>query len=254
MNGRVRKGRTIALATNPTSRADGTRRCAPWPPPIRNRWATVLKLLWTCAREGVNGLRGFLAAAILGGLLLACQHSAPRQVTDIDGNSYRTVVLGTQTWLAENLRVARSPAGAPLATFAPNHDAAAIPDYGLLYDWDAALEACPTGWHLPSDAEWTLLERFLGSNVAPRLRDHGHWPDDAASPADATPFHARPAGYGNEGDFENFFGSRALFWTATRQDSHFVWSRVLLSDQPELRRAPQHPQYGFSVRCVRDNR
>ncbi len=90
----------------------------------------------------------------------------------------------------------------------------------------------------------------MGTNAGLLLRDLEYWPRKATPATDLLHFDARPAGYFNDQGFETFFGMRAVFWTATPQDPHFVWSRVILADSDSLRRAPQHPQYGFSVRCI----
>lgn len=186
--------------------------------------------------------------------LLACAPLAcgPPGVTDVDGNRYPVIRLGAQTWIAENLRATRTPSGEPLVSFPPHGEEGNVGLYGRLYPWESARRACPTGWHLPSDAEWSALERFLGAGAGVRLRDRERWPPTTPTAEDAVPFRARPAGYANDQGFDDLFGSRAVFWTATAEDEHFVWSRVLASDRPELRRATQHPQYGFSVRCVGD--
>jgi len=67
-----------------------------------------------------------------------------------------TVVIGTQTWMAENLRVARDPEGNPVQCWCYDNDEQNCNKYGRLYTWEAAIKACPKGWHLPSDEEWSL--------------------------------------------------------------------------------------------------
>lgn len=177
----------------------------------------------------------------------------PAVVRDIDGNSYRTVAVGSQVWLGENLRATRTPDGTPVTTFSPNSEPRHVALFGRLYGWDAARRACPSGWHLPSDGEWSALETHLGADAGKLLRDPEFWPREEASAAAARPgFLARPAGYSNDQGFETYFGTRAIFWTATAQDAHFAWSRVIDGAGTSLRRAPQHPQYGFSVRCLAD--
>ncbi len=179
--------------------------------------------------------------------------SHPDVVRDIDGHAYPVVTIDTQVWLGENLQVVRSPDGSPLETFPPNESPEQIPRYGRLYAWEAAKRACPSGWHLPSDAEWSALEGFLGESAGRLLRDPEFWPGRTPSrEAERVGFRARPAGYANDQAFDTLFGTRAVFWTATTQDAHFVWSRVLSAGADSLRRAPQHPQYGFSVRCLAD--
>ncbi len=109
----------------------------------------------------------------------------PDSVTDMDGNVYRTVQIGKQCWIAENLRVERYRNGDGIPTdlsesawTATNGGAAAaylnLPEnaaiYGLLYNWFTAVDPrglCPAGWHVPTDAEWTELTDYLGGeNVA----------------------------------------------------------------------------------------
>jgi uncharacterized protein (TIGR02145 family) len=173
-----------------------------------------------------------------------------RFVRDIDGNDYPVVNVGSQVWLAENLRVTRTPEGVALPAFPPNGDPRNVAAFGRLYDWESARQACPAGWRLPTDADWSALEASVGANAGLLLRDPEYWPRREVPSTDLVHFGARPAGYFNDQGFETYFGTRAVFWTATPQDSHFVWSRGIIADTDSLRRAPQHPQYGFSVRCV----
>lgn len=193
------------------------------------------------------------ALALAVGLASGCSggkgSSGGGVVRDADGNLYSTVTIGSQVWLAESLRVTRSSDGRPLTTFSPENDPSRVALYGRLYDWETARRACPARWRLPSDEDWSLLEGGVGAGEGLELRQLDFWPHYAPRGGKSSGFQARPAGYWNDHGFETYFGTRAVFWTATPQDEHFVWSRVLDSDGA-LRRAPQHPQYGFSVRCV----
>ncbi len=171
---------------------------------------------------------------------------------DFEGNQYKAVVIGEQTWMAENLRSTKTQDGTPVLSFFPNDDSNAVAQYGRLYTWETALTIAPKGWHLPTDAEWYALEKHLGKNTGAKLKDTVLWRSTNTGATNPAGFSARPAGYWNDSGFENNFGSRAVFWSSTKQDSHFVWSRTLSHDHDSLRRAPQHPQYGFSVRCIKD--
>ena len=109
-------------------------------------------------------------------------------VTDIDGNVYKTVKLGNQVWMAENLRTTRYADGTPIPLgteaslgvayrYCPDNESANVDDYGYLYNWSAVMNGsasseanpsgvqgiCPDGWHVPSDAEWTQLENYVSS-------------------------------------------------------------------------------------------
>ena len=189
----------------------------------------------------------------IAGIALAC--NLPDQTCkDIDGNAYRIVQIGTQVWMAENLRVTRAPDGSPLQTHFPNDDSSTIKTYGLLYDWKTALRAAPEGWHVPSDDEWKILESYLGDRAVLALKDTAYWQSDNTSSTIAAAFSARSAGYWNDGEFDNRFGKTAVFWSSTPADSHFVWARTLSTNHDTLRRAQQHPHYGFSVRCIMNDK
>ncbi len=154
--------------------------------------------------------------------------------------------------MAENLRSTKTPAGRDVVSYLPNDDSSTIEQYGRLYDWETTLRIVPKGWHLPNDAEWRMLEQYAGEGAGGKLKDTLFWRSPNTGGTNVTGFSARPAGYWNDGGFDNNFGARAVFWSSTKQDSHFVWSRTLSFDHDSLRRASQHPQYGFSVRCVKD--
>ena len=168
---------------------------------------------------------------------------------DFDGNQYRTIRIGTQIWTIENLHVKHTPEGKTVVSHPPKEDTLTINVYGLLYDWNTARLVIPRGWHLPSDEEWIALEKNLNGIVLKDSIFESH-----QSKMQGREFCIRPAGYWNDAGFDNRFGNTAVFWTSTAKDSHFVWSRVLTANSDSLRKAAQHPQYGFSVRCVKDNK
>ena len=86
---------------------------------------------------------------------------------DADGNKYKTVKIGEQIWMAENLKVTKDRDGNPIQSYCFNDDEKNCEKYGRLYTWDVALKLAPEGWHLPSDEEWKVLVDFLGgSNVS----------------------------------------------------------------------------------------
>lgn len=174
------------------------------------------------------------------------------KVTDIDGNEYRTITIGTQTWMAENLRVTHYSNGDPIAYLPLSagkgvfhlqtqgvycaYDDTADPDsiatYGLLYNGYAVVDErnlCPDGWHVPSDEEWTTLVTYLdngdngfdsngtGTNgvVGGRMKEVGyrHW--NRPNPADnSSGFTALPSG-NRCGDTYYYKNEIALFWSST---------------------------------------
>jgi len=187
----------------------------------------------------------------LGSLVIVGCRVVPPTVTDVDHNVYPTVALGSQVWMAANLRSTRGPDGTALFSHLPNDDSTMVPDYGRLYDWASAQHACMNGWHLPSDGEWALLAAHLGAAAGGALKDRGFWAPPSTGATNASGFGARPAGYWNGGEFDNLFGRMAAFWSSTPLDTNLVWTRVLANAHDSLRRASQHAHYGFSVRCVR---
>jgi uncharacterized protein (TIGR02145 family) len=151
---------------------------------------------------------------------------------------------------------------------------ASYPAYGVLYNWPAALQACPTGWHLPTDTEWTTLENYLlangynydgtatGNKIAKSLATTSGWNiasvtgatgnTDYPGKRNAARFAALPGGIrDNNASFVNS-GRNASWWSATEYNSLSAWSRGLNYDNVGLYRYGNTKNYGFSVRCLKD--
>ena len=123
-----------------------------------------------------------------------------------DGKAYKYVTIGTQTWMAENLRYEASNT----RCYDDNPDNCKI--YGMLYDWNTANEVCPPGWHLPNDTEWFTLRNFTGRDDA-KLMANVFWIYGKGT--DEFGFTALPGGYyRDEGYFLNI-ENQAIFWSAT---------------------------------------
>jgi uncharacterized protein (TIGR02145 family) len=199
---------------------------------------------------------------------------------DIDGNTYITRKIGNQWWFGENLRVSKynnndpipnvqvlNPDWAGLATGAwvnYNNNAGNDPLYGKLYNWYAVSDArgiCPTGWHVPTFAEWTeLLDHAGGETIAggplksvlTEPDPHPRWDSPNTGATDEYYFRAVPNGY--RSDFSDFLalGGYAFFWTATEWDAnnaryhYFRFNDVFTDRQNGLKK------YGMAVRCVKD--
>jgi len=99
-----------------------------------------------------------------------CDANGQCAVMDYDGNVYSIVEIGNQTWMAENLKVARTPGGDSIVRrcYGSNENNCGV--YGGLYTWDVAMTICPSGWHLPTDIEWATLVSNAGSNAGDRLK------------------------------------------------------------------------------------
>jgi uncharacterized protein (TIGR02145 family) len=199
-------------------------------------------------------------------------------VTDIDGNTYKTVVIGTQTWMAENLRVSKYNNG-DLITFVsdssqwsaraydawcyPNNDEKNNIPYGKLYNLYAVVDSrklCPSGWHVSTDAEWTTLTNFLGgeSVAGGKLKSVGtlHWRSPNPGATDEFGFSIVGAAARDHDATIIPFKETAYFWTPTLLPNSTTqyYGRVLGYNSAEISRYNNgYPaSTGFSIRCVKD--
>jgi uncharacterized protein (TIGR02145 family)/uncharacterized repeat protein (TIGR02543 family) len=193
-----------------------------------------------------------------------------------DGNEYTTVQIGDQCWMAENL--AYLPAVSP-SSQGNNTDpyyyvhgyqgtdvnAAKATDnynnYGALYNWPASLNACPEGWHLPTDAEWTFLTTYLGgqSVAGGKMKStrtapdpHPRWQSPNTGATNSSGFTGLPGGYrDSDGDFY-YIGNYGTFWSSTEYSTTYAWYRTLFYDYAYVNRTYTTKAHGFGVRCLRD--
>ncbi|UCE19679.1 MAG: hypothetical protein JSV84_04865 [Gemmatimonadota bacterium] len=181
-------------------------------------------------------------------------------VTDIDGNVYQTITIGTQVWMAENLKVTHYRNGDYISyATSYDNDENNIATYGLLYNWSAVNDSrglAPEGWHMPSDDEWqTLIDYLGGDSVAGgKMKESGtlHWQSPNTGATNESGFTALPGGTrGGGGNFSGM-GNTALFNSSTELDNYNAWSRALRYDSSSVSRLHLSKQDGFSVRCVRD--
>jgi len=190
-------------------------------------------------------------------------------LTDIDGNVYKTVKIGNQVWMAENLRVKHYRNGDAIPNTIDsaawvqtnsgaycfyNNDSRNDEIYGLLYNGFAVNDGrkvAPEGWHIPSDAEWKQLEIYLGMSVedADKVEDVGQTRGiDGAT--NETGFTALPSGSRGSGAFMGEFdglGTKAIFWAADER-----WMRELRYNQATIIRDVRDWRSGYSIRCVKD--
>ena len=205
-------------------------------------------------------------------MVIACP--APT-VEDIDGNIYNTVSIGNQCWTKENLRVSRYNDGTliPIVTdsttwvslitggrsWYDNDSTANEIPYGNLYNWYAVNDSkklCPDGWHVPTDAEWTILTNTLGgSSVAGakmKSTDTDYWNSVPLGTDNSSSFSALPGGFRNSvGSFLNIRGI-AFFWSATENDLSTGWFQLLAGGNFSVSRLNGFKSFGASVRCLRD--
>lgn len=215
-------------------------------------------------------------------------------IRDVENNSYNIVRIGNQCWMKENLRTTKYADGTSISQgsststttaywYYPNDNSSNKPTYGLLYNWKAVMRnssssssnpsgvqgICPTGWHVPSDAEWTQLTDYVSSQseyvcgsdntyIAKALAGTTGWSSSTYTCAvgntpdnnNATGFSALPAGY-YAGSYVTF-GNYAHFWSATKYSSDAAYYRGLYDFTAGVGLASSYKYHGYSVRCLRD--
>ena len=185
---------------------------------------------------------------------------------DRDGQTYTTVKIGNQWWMAENLNYYTSSG----SWYYDNDSSTYADTYGRLYDWETACNSCPTGWHLPTDEEWKTLEMYLGmsqveadagglrgTDEGGKLKETGttHWYSPNTGATNESGFTALPGGFRlSDGSFYYLgkYAKYAYFWTATEIDASYAWYRILGFNYTEILRNYYTKPYGRSVRCVKD--
>jgi uncharacterized protein (TIGR02145 family) len=236
----------------------------------------------------------FLSCSILIAFLLMMQNGCKQKLdvpgivfnptvyygsmTDQDGNTYKTVTIGTQVWMAENLRTTTYRNGDPVpqvtgdvqwvalttgAECSYYNEEKYVPVFGRLYNWYAVNDSrniAPEGWHVPSDNEWSTLESFLGDSIAAKkLKESGmtHWLSYPMThnATNETGFTALPGGFRYEILYDrtfwymNFYGR---WWSTTGSDASKAWSREMYTDDDSVARFESKKLYGYSIRCVKD--
>ena len=193
-------------------------------------------------------------------------------VTDIDGNVYNIVTIGTQTWMVENLKTTKyrnSEAipnvtdGATWGTLTTgaycwyNNDAANKSTYGGLYNWYAVADSrniAPVGWHVPTDSEWTTLTTYLGGVTVAggKLKEPGttHWYSPNADATNSSGFTALPGGCRSPGFGD--IGGYCYWWSSTEYSATHAWRWGVYYSYGEVSRSSYSKYYGYSVRCLRD--
>jgi len=165
-----------------------------------------------------------------------------------DGQVYEIVKIGNQWWMAENLKF-----DAGNGSWCYDDDPELCNKFGRLYNWETAKNACPSGWHLPSDKEWQDLEKALGiSNHLLDLMGWRQFETDLLYEEDKG-LKIVMGGYRPHGDGTYDDGNDdAYFWTSTEKDRSDAWKRFLDDHREQVGRGYDDKREGFSVRCVKD--
>ena len=205
-------------------------------------------------------------------------------VTDIEGNVYETVKIGDQVWMAENLKTTKFNDNSEIPNVTENtiwmaltssaycwinNDEATYKSlYGALYNWHAVESGilCPTGWHVPTDAEFSALEIALGMSQADasgtewrgtdqgiKLKNETGW-SEGENGSNTSGFSALPSGYRSYATgISEGFGILGYWWSSTSQDDALAVYRRLDGNNDKVFRWATYKQAGKSVRCIKTN-
>ena len=170
--------------------------------------------------------------------------------TDLrDGQEYKTVQIGDQLWMAENLNYEMD------SSWCFYNDSTNCELYGRLYKWEAAMNACPVGWLLPSDDDWTELINFLGgeSIAGGKMKScTGLWIGRSEGATNESGFTGLPGGYYFDNDPFFYLSYVGYWWSATDSGAGSAWTRTLYYANDDARRIDEDKGLGISVRCVKD--
>ena len=169
-----------------------------------------------------------------------------------DGQTYKTVKIGNQVWMAENLNYVTST-----SVLLPEYDGKSHEKYGRLYAWDDAMEACPSGWRLPSEDDWNELLEFVGDSATAgtKLKAARDWDKDRGDVlgTDDFGFAALPAcvSHVNGNGVRSFSNNGAFFWTATESGSRVILI-VMHYEKEVVESSRFEKDTWLSVRCIKD--
>ena len=199
---------------------------------------------------------------------------ATNQISDIDGNVYNTITIGTQVWMKENLKVTHYRTGEEIPLVTDNaiwwnlktgaycnygNDASHVIIYGRLYNHYAVTDnrnICPVGWHVPTDNDWTTLESHLGGSTLAggKMKGINYWSSPNTGADNSSGFTAFPGGFRDGNGFGVFsaFSYSSYYWSSTINNSSSAWFRSMFYKDSILKSANNSKALGFSVRCIKD--
>jgi uncharacterized protein (TIGR02145 family) len=231
---------------------------------------------WVTLNPGTNGQ---VLTVSDGDLIWKLIEGYGKPIKDIDGNAYGTVNIGNQQWMADNLKVTKYNDGTAIPNITDdmqwfqlstgawsyyNNDVTNNTKYGKLYNWYAVNKTsnsnknvCPTGWHVPTDAEWTVLTEYLGgqSVAGGKMKEVGttNWLSPNTEATNTSLFSALPGGGRfNEGIYYYGFGRSGNWWSSSEGDANDAWYRDLHVISGNAYRDVGSKGFGLSVRCIKD--
>jgi uncharacterized protein (TIGR02145 family) len=232
-------------------------------------------VIW-CSNCGNNGemqvFNGTAWTTLTGGAVSPVIWDCGNNLTDPrDSKVYSTVLIGEQCWMAQNLNVGtringnvNQSSNSTIEKYCYADNASNCDIYGGIYSWNEAMQyvttqgaqgICPTGWHLPTDAEWTALTTFLGgtSVAGGKLKSENYWSSPNTGATNSSGFTALPGGSaGTDGSF-SLLGTDGYWWSSTQFDATNAWYTYLTYVFADHFRYNDNKELGFSVRCIKNN-
>jgi uncharacterized protein (TIGR02145 family) len=215
-----------------------------------------------------------LSIILLFGLGLMRLQAQTPNVKDYDGNVYKTVTISKQIWIVENLKTthyndgeiiplvedstAWSDQNSPGYCWYKNDRSHYENIYGALYKWYTVEtgKLCPSGWHVPTEADWTTLVDFSGGEkvAASKLKETGktHWTDTSPGTTNSTGFTALPGGIRISYGGFNFIGSHGAWWSAQENSLGNAWLHSMIYIGNDVFKVEYDKTSGVSVRCVKN--
>ena len=213
----------------------------------------------------------YIALLAIIAIALLCENTSIAQVTDKDGNTYKSVTIGKQIWTAENLNVEHYRNGDAIPQVQDKEEWAILTSgawcyyqnssengtiYGKLYNWYAVNDSrglAPEGWHVATDDDWTkITELFGGAYVAgEKMKNTSGWSENGNG-TNINGFAGLPGGYRNHDGYFMNIGINGLFWTSTAFSGTNAWFRNLIASIPDIYRPNYFYVNGLSIRCVKD--
>lgn len=193
-------------------------------------------------------------------------------IKDIEGNVYKTISIGSQVWMAENLKTSKfrdgesipnAPDNAQWHNYSTaafcyyNNEASHQNTYGKLYNWYAANDTrlCPAGYRVSTNADWEQLISFIGGGAmaGAKLKESGtsHWLSNPGS-TNETGFTALPGGYRQADGVFDLMGNVGQWWTSTEQSGNYSWSKAIFGSESLIYSSAEEKKAGYAVRCIKE--
>lgn len=193
-------------------------------------------------------------------------------VTDIEGNVYKTVTIGSQVWMAENLRTTKYNNGTSIPVVVDhqkwknltsaglcwydNDKSKNNSTYGVLYNGYVVEKEmiCPSGWHVPTSSDWDVLQQKYGNYAGIQLKAQGtqHWKNNSVNVTNETGFSALGGGYRNTTGLFQFINETGLWWTSTTAHQTNLATRAMYGTNASVAKGSYPKNTGAYIRCIKD--